>query len=45
MPPILSEKDMFMAKFCDEQAGMVGTVEENPAKKCGLSEDLGMSGS
>ena len=26
-PPGLSEKDVFMARYCDEQAGLVGAVE------------------
>ncbi|KAF2835003.1 hypothetical protein M501DRAFT_942880 [Patellaria atrata CBS 101060] len=33
-PHGLSEKDTFMAKYCDEQARTIGTVEKDGQKKC-----------
>ena len=34
-PRGLSDKDTFMARYCDEQARLVGTVDESEAQKCG----------
>ena len=41
-PRGLSQKDTFMAKYCDEQAGLIGTVNTTEAQKCGpsLSSDM-----
>jgi len=33
-PRGLSEKDTLMARYCDEQARLIGTVEESEAQKC-----------
>jgi 4a-hydroxytetrahydrobiopterin dehydratase len=35
-PRGLSIHDVFMAKYCDEQAEMIGTVEQSGSKTCGL---------
>lgn len=34
-PRGLSAKDTFMARYCDEQAGIIGTVDRSDAAKCG----------
>jgi hypothetical protein len=34
-PRGLSSKDTFMARFCDEQAGLIGDVDKSQAQKCG----------
>ncbi|KAL2056471.1 hypothetical protein ABVK25_003495 [Lepraria finkii] len=34
-PRGLSAKDTFMAKYCDEQARIIGTVDQSDAQKCG----------
>ncbi|KAM0798045.1 pterin-4-alpha-carbinolamine dehydratase family protein [Usnea florida] len=31
----LSQKDTFMANYCDEQASLIGTVNTTEAQKCG----------
>ena len=33
-PRGLSDKDTFMARYCDEQARLVGTVDKREAQKC-----------
>ncbi|KAL8882155.1 MAG: hypothetical protein Q9198_000797 [Flavoplaca austrocitrina] len=34
-PRGLSTKDVFMAKYCDEVARIIGTVDEQEAQRCG----------
>lgn len=34
-PRGLSDKDIFMAQYCDDQARLIGTVGEPEAQKCG----------
>ncbi len=33
-PRGLSAKDTFMARYCDEQARLIGAVEESQGQKC-----------
>jgi 4a-hydroxytetrahydrobiopterin dehydratase len=33
----ISQKDIFMAEYCDEQAKIIGTVERRNANRCGPS--------
>lgn len=39
-PRGLSNKDTFMARYCDEQARLIGTVDESEAQKCRPSSSL-----
>lgn len=41
-PRGLSSKDTFMAKYCDEQASLIGTVNTTEAQKCGPSSSSNM---
>ena len=41
-PRGLSHKDTFMAKYCDEQASLIGTVNTTEAQKCGPSSSSNM---
>ncbi|KAF2258666.1 hypothetical protein CC78DRAFT_525900 [Lojkania enalia] len=34
-PGGLSAKDTFMARYCDDQAKLIGTVDQSEAQKCG----------
>ncbi|KAF2865073.1 transcriptional coactivator/pterin dehydratase [Massariosphaeria phaeospora] len=34
IPHGLSAKDTFMARYCDEQAKVIGTVKQNEAQRC-----------
>ena len=33
-PRGLSQKDMMMAEYCEQQAGLIGTVDPSEAQKC-----------
>ncbi|KAF1950090.1 hypothetical protein CC80DRAFT_497100 [Byssothecium circinans] len=40
-PRGISLKDTAMARYCDEQAALIGTVEKGEGKKCGPSPSDG----
>ncbi|KAF2752476.1 hypothetical protein EJ05DRAFT_515614 [Pseudovirgaria hyperparasitica] len=37
-PPGLTEKDTYMAKYCDDAAETIGTVDPEESKKCGSTK-------
>ncbi|KAF2752572.1 transcriptional coactivator/pterin dehydratase [Pseudovirgaria hyperparasitica] len=37
-PPGLTEKDTLMAKYCDNVAEIIGTVDPEESKKCGSAQ-------